>query len=236
MRAHLARSAASLAGLALLATVVLAACVPSATKGTMPPPGPNGQVDPSAVPDFVGVAGPDGHVVGYVTKFAVLDHATGDRTWPVFGDDLSTVVGQLVPGKGFVPAGVDPASVPTRPVVVEPSAPSATPSTDLAMLFVRNNGPHTGWIGVLGGGAFGSTIGFWGDGYVGIGCFPMSPGDRLMLLDRDPTQSPAVGKALIFVRGASAASTPRWVDLTTAGEMSNGIGVPVWWPGVVPSC
>lgn len=40
---------------------------------------------------------------------------------PVYGPDLTAVVGQLVPDKGFVPAGVDPASVPSRPVEVAPA-------------------------------------------------------------------------------------------------------------------
>lgn len=42
------------------------ACSPFASKGTMPPPGPNGQVDASAAPDFIAVAGEDGGIAGYV--------------------------------------------------------------------------------------------------------------------------------------------------------------------------
>lgn len=50
--------------------------------------------------------------------------------WPVvYGDDLRTVVGQMVPGKGFVPVGVDPATVPTFAVEVGPSVdPGSTGS------------------------------------------------------------------------------------------------------------
>ncbi len=119
-RARLVRATCGLA-------IVLAACsaLPQAgSKGTMPPPGPNGQIDASTVPDFVGVAGAEG-VVGYVAKDAVLNDP-GDQTWPVYGDDLRTVVGQLMPGRGFVPLGVDPAAIPTYAVQVGPGEPGVT--------------------------------------------------------------------------------------------------------------
>ena len=65
------------ASIAAVLAVALAACVLSGatgTKGTMPPPGANGEIDPSAVPEFIGVAGADG-IAGYVAKEAVLDPA-----------------------------------------------------------------------------------------------------------------------------------------------------------------
>jgi hypothetical protein len=40
--------------LALIA--IMSACSPFASKGTMPPPGPNGQVDASSAPDLLAVA------------------------------------------------------------------------------------------------------------------------------------------------------------------------------------
>lgn len=101
------------------------------SKGPIPPNAfkPGGAIDAAAVPDFVSVTGPDGTIVGYVTKQVAIDPPlVVDRkgrpeaaTVPVYGSDLTTVVGELVPDKGFVPADVDPASVPSRPVEVAPA-------------------------------------------------------------------------------------------------------------------
>lgn len=41
-----------------------------------------------------------------------------DVWWPVYGEDLKTLVGHMVPGRGFVPLGVDEKSVPTFEAVV----------------------------------------------------------------------------------------------------------------------
>ena len=111
------------AAVGITLAIVVAACLASPTtgsKGTMPPPGPNGEIDPGAWPDYVAVAGEVG-IAGYVAKEAVVD--PGDRTWPVYGEDLRTVVGHLVPGRGLVPAGVDPESAPTFEVHAGPATP-----------------------------------------------------------------------------------------------------------------
>jgi hypothetical protein len=63
---------------AVVAAACLAACSPFASKGTLPPPGPNGQVDPSSAPDFLAVAGRDGGIAGYSRKDDVL--GAGDRS------------------------------------------------------------------------------------------------------------------------------------------------------------
>ena len=108
----------------------------------MPPPGVDGEIDPSAVPDFVAVAGVFG-IVGYVPKTVVLTPADDDVT-AVVGEDLRTVVGHLVPGKGFVPLGVDPATVPLQPVEAGPSV--AAPPGGARAAYVRNQAPgrHVG--------------------------------------------------------------------------------------------
>jgi hypothetical protein len=93
----------------------------------MPPPGSGGRIDPSAVPDFVAVAGKDGGIVGYVSKRYVLPDSSAlprlpnNESWPVYAADLRTVVGHMVTDKGFVPLGVDPNDVSAPPVVVGPS-------------------------------------------------------------------------------------------------------------------
>lgn len=90
----------------------------------------NGTIDPAQVPDFVSVLTRDGAVAGYVPKdyaigtgFTPFAPGTPDnppvaRSVPVLGEDLATVVGHMVPGKGFVPVGIDPATVPDIPAEV----------------------------------------------------------------------------------------------------------------------
>lgn len=117
--------------MAVVLGVLASGCSPLASKGTMPPPGANGQVDPSSAPDFLAVAGRDAGIAGYARKEDVL--GPGDAAFPVYGDDLRTVVGQMVPGKGFVPVGVDPATVLTFAVEVGPSVDlGSTPSVRIS--------------------------------------------------------------------------------------------------------
>ena len=92
----------------------------------MPPPDANGEVDPSAVPDFIAYVGRTDRIIGWVPKSYLLEPAQRCRgpqcaPIPVFADDLVTLIGHDVPGRGFVPLGVDPAAVPERPVLVGPS-------------------------------------------------------------------------------------------------------------------
>jgi hypothetical protein len=121
--------------------LLLAACSAAGSKGTMPPAGPNGDVDPSAAPDFIAVAGDDSDVIGYIPKrflFPLPTTTPGlphDEAWPVYAEDLRTLIGHMVQGRGFVPLGVDPESVPRDPVVDGPSfAPpsGASRAVDLA--------------------------------------------------------------------------------------------------------
>jgi hypothetical protein len=199
----------------------------------MPPPGPNGGVIPSAVPDFVAVAGPDG-IAGYVEKAAVLD--PGDRTWPVYGPDLVTVTGQMVPGRGFVPVGVDPAAVPTIEVLVG-SSPNPNAGPPVVTAFVRNAGSNETWIAVVvnrvvqpGGG------GFDGNGYVGVWCDPVPAGASLVVLDRSAVELGAQPRQLIYTATAGDDTVSRWIDVAKDGGITIGSGVPSWWVGGPPPC
>ena len=103
--------------LAVLVIAVLGGCSHSGrllTKGTMPPPGPDGMVDPSSAPDFIAVAGREDGIAGWVAKSYVFPTERvvkgrpgalppADPPEPVYADDLRTVVGYLVVGEGFVP-------------------------------------------------------------------------------------------------------------------------------------
>lgn len=91
------------------------------TRGVIPPDArlADGELDLSKVPDFIVALGRDGQPVGYVSKDLVLVPQVDDTgrpvapTIPVYGDDLTTVVGHMVPDRGFVALGTDDASVPT---------------------------------------------------------------------------------------------------------------------------
>jgi len=103
------------------------------TVGTIPASAINsGGMDTSQVPDFVPVIGQNGKVVGYIRKQdlfmqsavpAGVGGAAGPTlqdeqnraaaaTAPVYGPDLTTVVGHMEPNVGFVPLGSSPSQAP----------------------------------------------------------------------------------------------------------------------------
>lgn len=224
---------------AVLAGAALAACLPFGSKGTMPPPGPNGQVDANSAPDFIAVAGRDGSVAGYMRKEALLPPAgvgsPGDAAWPVYGEDLRTVVGQMVPGKGFVPAGVDPATIPAIPVQTAPSSEPSGEGSGQLVLYFRNAAAAQAWIAIQEGGQLARGGGFWG-GNVGVGCFPMSAGSRLVLLGRPADQAGTSVLRAIYTRGQEAEPPALWISVGADGRINQGRGVPPWWSGDPPAC
>jgi hypothetical protein len=123
----------------VIAGIEVAGCSASASKGTMPPPGPNGRVDASSGPDFIAVVGRDGGTAGYARKQDAMGPGAGPIV--VYADDLRTVVGQLAPGKGFIPVGVDPATVPEIPAVVGPGEQMPTSNAAIVAFYVRNDSP-----------------------------------------------------------------------------------------------
>ena len=113
--------------LSILMIASASAAAPTASKGLIPAAAvlPNGDFDPRLVPDFVSTYGRDGEsIAGYVPKeyllHANLPVVSKDLPTlpdiPVYGEDLKTLVGHMVPGKGFIPLGVDPATIPARSV------------------------------------------------------------------------------------------------------------------------
>lgn len=224
---------AVVAGLALL----LAACSlfpATGSKGTMPPPAANGEVDPSTVPEFVAVAGASG-IAGYVAKDAVL--GPSEQSWPVYADDLRTVVGHLLPGRGFVPIGVDPASVPTFEVHAGPGQPNATPGAGQVLAYVRNRSSAAAWMAVVTGDAIvPGGAGFEADGYIGVWCGAVPPGSRLVLLDRSPVDRAARPKQTIYIGASMTDVAGVSVDVSPEGVASVGRGLPGWWMGGPPPC
>ena len=124
------------------------------TKGPIPAdatPAEGGQINEALVPDFVSAWDRDGvTIAGYVPKQILLHPETTpggspsnppqDLPQPVYGEDLTTLVGHMVPGVGFVALGstdsptgpsvsVAPASVaPSPPFSAPPASASAAPS------------------------------------------------------------------------------------------------------------
>jgi hypothetical protein len=117
------------------------------TKGPIPQeatPPEGGDTNMALVPDFVSVwGGPAGEtIVGYVPKDLLLNpqstpggtpqNPPQDIPMPVYAEDLTTLVGHMVAGHGFVPLGSSPAP---GTVVGSPSAgPSADPWGPLAVI------------------------------------------------------------------------------------------------------
>ncbi|HLU30990.1 MAG: hypothetical protein EKK62_00575 [Acidimicrobiia bacterium] len=123
-------SAAAAIGVGL--SVAGASSKEAPTKGTIPETAfaDNGPVDSGQVPDFVETLGPDGKPVGYTKKEDALglrrptaEPSLGEPT-PVYADDLTTVVGYMHPGIGFVAEG-DPVPKPSSPpsTALEPTEP-----------------------------------------------------------------------------------------------------------------
>ena len=218
--------------IALIGIVMASGCTPAATKGTMPPPGPDGVVDASTAPDFLAVAGRDGGIVGYARKEDVLGpHAS---TVPVYGDDLRTVVGQMVPGRGFVPTGVDPSAVPTLAVQVGPSSGPSAKLNGQVVLYVRNDATTQAWVTVLVDEQPWDTTGFWGQN-MAVGCYAMPAGSRLVMLDRAPEQAGASVIRQIYVRGQENDPPSLWITIGGDGFIQQGTGAPAWW-GEPQSC
>lgn len=104
----------------------------STSKGRIPDEAflADGSIVDELVPDFVAVWGHGGEAIaGYTPKEYVLSIETSsdaaakpvDAPAPVFGEDLETLVGHMVPGLGFVPIGDDAGDYPELDVEVGPA-------------------------------------------------------------------------------------------------------------------
>lgn len=215
--------------------LLLGACSPAATKGTMPPPGLDGQVDPSMVPDFIAVAGDDGGIAGYMPKEYLFPEQAdsgrpGDTDWPVFAEDLQSLIGHMVTGRGFVALGVDPATVPTFAVRTRPSLAAPPGGTTSLTLYVRNGTTQQAWFAVHPESASGYNHG------LGVGCFNAVAGEALVMLDRAPQDADAQILLTIHRRTEAKEGPTLWVDVGSDGAISQGEGVPEWWVGDPQVC
>jgi hypothetical protein len=90
----------------------------AATKGRIPPNASSNQgaTYDALWPDFVGTYGTDGETIaGFIAKADLLGPIDGPL--PVYGEDLSTLVGYQVPDRGFVPISEYQASAASAPPV-----------------------------------------------------------------------------------------------------------------------
>lgn len=127
-KAAMIASSVAAAAILVLAGVSLASATDEAvpTADTIPPDAVNedGSLDVDKVPEFVATSGRDGEHVGFTAKkdLVVEDGRTSpqqdnESRTPVYGDDLTTVIGHMYDGVGFVPKGETPP---------EPSSPPTT--------------------------------------------------------------------------------------------------------------
>lgn len=90
------------------------------TKGPVPPDAvQNGSFNKALIPDFIPALGGNGQIVGYVARdLAIPEGPPIDGPIPVYADDLSTLVGYMQPGHGFVGVDGSTDAAPVTPVTV----------------------------------------------------------------------------------------------------------------------
>jgi hypothetical protein len=139
----------------------------------------------------------------------------------------------MVPDKGFIPAGVDPNTVPQFPVVVAPSGQGEQDGSKV-VLYVRNDSPSEVYRATLAEGRITDSGGYGGED-MGVGCFSMPEGSRLVLLDRKYTEPGASVLREIYTRGPEPEAPSLWIAIGDDGTITQGTGVPEWW-GPPQSC
>ena len=112
----------------LLVVMAVSAAAPDIlelTKGPIPDDAVrNGEFNKALIPDFIPALDRNGDVAGYVARDLVIsDGAPAEAPVPVFAADLKSLVGYMYPGRGFVPLGQSPDSVPLIPATVGGNAP-----------------------------------------------------------------------------------------------------------------
>jgi phage gp46-like protein len=132
----------------------------------------------------------------------------------------------MVPGKGFVPAGVDPDTVPRMPVVAGASGLDP-PSGPKVVLYVRNDSLTQIHDAVFVEGQIQDSGGFWGQN-MGAACYSMPVGSRLVLLDRSATQ-PEASVVRELYAGGGQEPVSIWITVAKDGSIQQGVGVPAWW-------
>jgi hypothetical protein len=73
-------------------------------------------------------------------------------------------------------------------------------------------------------------------GGIGAKCLTSAPDGRLLLMDRPP-DGPG-GQTRLEISVPSGADNPvtLWIDVDAQGVVTDGQGVPDWWPGAPQAC
>jgi Tol biopolymer transport system component len=152
----------------------------------------------------------------------------------------------LAVGAGLLPlrtspdASVAPSHLPTRTAAASVTPSHAAGELSLTLYAhlegtVNSTKPfsETQWFAMARNGTVDPSraIGFDFDG---VGCFNVVTGDELGRYDRNPSDSAAGRTRLITTVDQS--SLVVWVDVTEAGSLTQGTGVPGWWVGPPQDC
>src|SRR5262249_55614109 len=143
-----------------------------------------------------------------------------------------------VVGAGFLPLR-NPNPHPS--VAAASAAPSQVASALTVTLYAHLEGtvnptkpyPATQWFAMARGGEADPSraIGF---AYYGHGCVEVRSGDELGLYARDPADRSAQRAQLVATVEQSPVVV--WVDIAQSGTLTQGTGVPSWWPGPPQAC
>ena len=108
----------------IVAISAVSANIGSPTKGKIPDNAwrDDNALDEALVPDYIGYLDNSGEQVGWVSSVDLGLRGGGQpkAVVTVYGNDLKTVVGTDVAGRGFVPLGEDPEAVPTMEIWTSP--------------------------------------------------------------------------------------------------------------------
>ena len=134
---RLSRTATLTIGIGLVVAGSAAAGVLTPTKGPLPN-AVHGTLPWNLVPDYIAVSGRNGKVVGYTPRSDILvspseigkplPNGFGSTPRPVYASNLTTLVGHVYSGIGYVPLGKSPYSLGCLPAyVINGSTKTATP-------------------------------------------------------------------------------------------------------------
>jgi hypothetical protein len=153
--------------------------------------------------------------------------------WPVYAADLRTLIGYMVRGKGFIPLGVDPATVQQRPVHqgASPAPPETGPNA--LTVYLRNATAETVWLATMVDGTVAGAPKRFGNG-VAVSCIVLGDERRLVLFNQSPLEQPSATGREIHMADAPASGAV-WIDVDRSG-LFEGQGVPAWWPGGAQGC
>lgn len=74
------------------------------------------------------------------------------------------------------------------------------------------------------------------DAGMGVACISPAEGGRVSVIDGDPEVGSRRERAVLYVDSDGDATSDVWVDVASSTAISNGAGVPDWWPSGPEAC